>query len=64
MYESFSAAAAAAAGRCSYVHDLHQLRSFGACLHLLQDPPAAILVDDLARLLANTRWVLCMPAMV
>jgi hypothetical protein len=25
-------------------------------LHLLQEPPAAVIVDDLAHLLANTRW--------
>uniref|UniRef100_A0A383WEP4 Dolichol phosphate-mannose biosynthesis regulatory protein n=1 Tax=Tetradesmus obliquus TaxID=3088 RepID=A0A383WEP4_TETOB len=38
-----------------YVSDLHQLRKYGACLHLLQQPPAAIIVDDVAHLLANTR---------
>jgi hypothetical protein len=43
--------------RRRYVQDLHQLRNFGACVHLLQDPPAAVIVDDLAHLLANTRWV-------
>lgn len=43
--------------RCRYVSDLHQLRKYGACLHLLQQPPAAIIVDDVAHLLANMRWV-------
>lgn len=38
-----------------YVSDLHQLRKYGACLHLLQQPPAAIIVDDVAHLLANMR---------
>eukprot|EP00882_Tetradesmus_deserticola_P033141 GHRQ01037827.1.p2 GENE.GHRQ01037827.1~~GHRQ01037827.1.p2 ORF type:complete len:154 (+),score=39.68 GHRQ01037827.1:821-1282(+) len=38
-----------------YVQDLHQLRTYGACIHLLQEPPAAVIVDDLAHLLANAR---------
>jgi hypothetical protein len=41
--------------RCRYVQDLPQLRKYGACVHLLQEPPAAVIVDDLAHLLANTR---------
>lgn len=38
-----------------YVHDLQQLRSYGACLHLLPEPPAAIIVDDLSKLLGNSK---------
>jgi len=40
---------------CRYIHDLNQLKSFGACLHLAPNPPAAILVDNLSLLTRNTK---------
>jgi hypothetical protein len=42
---------------CRYVSDLHQLKNFGACLHLCNNPPAAILVDNLTQIVKNTRLV-------
>ncbi|KAF8064657.1 Rnf14 [Scenedesmus sp. PABB004] len=38
-----------------YVSDLSGLRAYGACLHLLPEPPAAILVDELSGLLQASR---------
>ncbi len=32
-----------------YLDSLNDLKKFGACLHLLPDPPAAIVVDDFSR---------------
>ena len=32
-----------------YLDTLNDLKKFGACLHLLPDPPAAIVVDDFSR---------------
>lgn len=38
-----------------YLSDLQQLKNFGACLHLAPNPPAAIIVDNIAHLTKNTK---------
>lgn len=41
---------------CRYIHSVHDLCGYACCMHLVQQPPAALVVDDLTDIMQPSRW--------